>query len=163
MKKTITLTVQQAKELYEKDNFFRGTILSEFTDSELGIKKELKSWEEIGRTDGYCIDQRTGGVIGFIAASTNYKHNKTVFATKKQAQSALAMAQLSQLMADLGDECDVDWMDDDEMKFTIGRTKDRLNRNYSFESFRFLAFKTESVRDAFLEKHEELIKQYFMI
>ena len=161
MKKTITLTTEQAKELYNKDNSFRGTILSEFTDSELGIKKELKGWSELGDSlKGYFI-----GVKSHIEEANcliNPFH-RNVFETKKQAESALAMAQLSQLMADLGDECDVDWMDDDEMKFAIGRTKDRLNRNYFFESFRFLAFKTESVRDAFLEKHEELIKQYFMI
>ena len=78
MKKTITLTVQQAKELYEKDNSFRGTILSEFTDGELGIKKELKGWSELGVVNGYSIDPKTGNTIGNLRASTNFKHNEFI-------------------------------------------------------------------------------------
>ena len=161
MKKTITLTVQQAKELYEKDNSFRGTILSEFTDSELGIKKELKNYLDL-KISGFYIGSNTSGVKSIDNLSPSYDaHN--VFATKKQAESALAMAQLSQLMADLGDECDVDWGDDNQGKYVITREGMRVNTYRLYSSFSFLAFKTESVRDAFLEKHEELIKQYFMI
>ena len=160
MKKTITLTVQQAKELYEKDNSFRTTILSEFTDSELGIKKELKGWSELGDSlKGYFIGENSH--IKEVNCLINLFH-RNVFATKKQAQSALAMAQLSQLMADLGDECDVDWGDGNE-KHTIVREYDCLVCSFEHECYQFLTFKTESVRDAFLEKHEELIKQYFMI
>ena len=160
MKKTITLTVQQAKELYEKDNSFRTTILSEFTDSELGIKKELKSWEELGIFDGFYIDS-VCCIVKTLENSPTYDM-RDIFATKKQAQSALAMAQLSQLMADLGDECDVDW-GDWCVKHTIVREYDCLVCSFEHGCYQFLAFKTESVRDAFLEKHEELIKQYFMI
>ena len=163
MKKTITLTVQQAKELYENDNSFRGTILSEFTDVELGIKKELKGWSELGVVNGYSIDPRTGNTIGNLRASTNFKHNEFIFSNEKQAESARAMAKLSQLMADLGDECEVDWGVDSVQKYSLKRVGDNVLKNTVYREFHFISFKTGSVRDAFLEKHEELIKQYFMI
>ena len=158
--KTITLTVQQAKELYEKDNSFRGTILSEFTDGELGIKKELKSYSDL-KISGFYIGSNTGAVESIDNLRPSYDaHN--VFATKKQALSSLAMAQLSQLMADLGGECEVDWGINSK-KYILNRSNKSTDSNYTYHEYHFLAFKTESIRDAFLEKHEELIKQYFMI
>ena len=161
MRKTITLTVQQAKELYEKDNSFRTTILSEFTDGELGIKKELRGWSELGNSlKGFYIGENSH--IKEANCLINLFH-RNVFATKKQAESALAMAQLSQLMADLGDECDVDWSDNSYNKYCITRIGNHIHATNYYTIYEFLAFKTESVRDAFLEKHEELIKQYFMI
>ena len=160
MKRTITLTVEQAKELYEQDNSFRTTILSEFTDVELGIKKELKRWEELGVFDGFYIDSACC-IEETLENSPTYDM-RDIFATEKQAMSALAMAQLSQLMADLGDECDVDWSSN-STKYILNRSNKTIDSNYTYHEYYFLAFKTESVRDAFLEKHEELIKQYFMI
>lgn len=162
MRKAVLMTAEQAKSLYEQNNSFRETLLSEFTDEELGIKRELKRWSELGDIWGYGVDQRTGGVIECIAKSTHYKHNEFIFKTEKQAESSLAMAQLSQLMADLGDECNVDWNDGNE-KYTIVAQFENLYGGFEYGFRQFLAFKTESVRDAFLEKHKELIKQYFMI
>ena len=160
MKRTITLTVQQAKELYEQDNSFRETLLSEFSDVELGIKKELKKWRELGFIDGVYI--ASDATITIAETNPTDTHGKNIFATKKQAESALAMAQLSQLMADLGDECEVDW-GSNSTKYILNRSNKTIDSNYTYHEYHFLAFKTESVRDAFLEKHEELIKQYFMI
>ena len=162
MKRTITLTVQQAKELYEKDNSFRDTLLSEFTDVELGIEKELRSWDGLHRIGGYYIDDDSD-VIELNLFHETAIDNKNIFKTEKQALSSLAMAQLSQLMADLGDECDVDWGDESERKWTISRYNNALEVEQAWGIFNFLAFKTKATRDAFLEKHEELIKQYFMI
>ena len=160
MKRTITLTVQQAKELYEIDNSFRDTLLSEFSDVELGIKKELKSWVELNYIDG-CFIGSDSSIIHERRLLT-VVYNRNTFATKKQALSALAMAQLSQLMADLGDECEVDWSSN-STKYILNRSNKTIDSNYTYHEYHFLAFKTESVRDAFLEKHEELINQYFMI
>ena len=161
MKKTITLTTEQAKELYEKDNSFRTTILSEFTDSELGIKKELKRWRELGFIDGAYIE--SDATITIAETNPTDTHGKNIFATKKQAESALAMAQLSQLMADLGDECDIDWGLHSGLKYVIYRWNNEIETVSVSSTHYFLSFKTKKVRDAFLEKHEELIKQYFMI
>lgn len=88
---------------------------------------------------------------------------KTIQLTTEQAKSALAMAQLSQLMKDLGYECDVDWDNECTIKFCIHREYDRIFAEDTRNSFEFLAFKTKKLRDKFMEKHEHLIKEYFMI
>ena len=162
MKRTITLTVEQAKELYEKDNSFRDTLLSEFTDVELAITPKIKTWGELKMVEGFIINHYADGVTKDISHTTLSK-SKSIYATKKQVLSAFAMAQLSQYMADFGDECDVDWGDEFERKWTISRYNNALEVEQAWGIFNFLAFKTKATRDAFLEKHEELIKQYFMI
>ena len=161
MKRIITLTVEQAKELYEKDNSFRDTLLSEFSDVELGITPKIKTWGELKMVEGFIINHYADGVTKDRSHATLSK-SKSIYATKKQALSSLAMAQLSQLMADLGDECEVDW-ENPQLKHTIVAASNIIERGRPVHVNRFLAFKTKEIRDAFLEKHEELIKQYFMI
>ena len=61
-------------------------------------KEFARSWEELGDFDGYYLNG--------IGAHHNVADdsNKGLYATKAQAQSALAMAQLSQLMEEVN-EC----------------------------------------------------------
>lgn len=159
-KKTIQLTTEQAQELYIQNPYFRSTILSEFTDEELGIEKVIKDWVELDFIDGWYVSDGSR-IVALKKVSTCAGH-KNIFATEKQAKSALAMAQLSQLMKDLGDECDVS-RTTNKYHYVIYREADRLNASASYSTFWFLAFKTASVRDKFMEKHEQLIKEYFML
>lgn len=170
LRKAILMTAEQAKSLYEQNKSFRNTLLSEFTDEELGIKLNLKYWHELGKSkpgrshkviEGWWIS--SDSVLTEFGNASLEDANRNIFVTQKQALSTLAMAQLSQLMADLGDECDVDWGGDIVLKYTIVRFGDVLLKDKSVREFQFLAFKTESVRDAFFIKHKGLIRQYFMI
>lgn len=162
MKKNIELTVEQAKYLYSTHPEYRKTLLSVFSDEELGITPILRDWEEVigSLTDSYyptCsgnIEEDKTGII--LNSHTNVP-------TIKHAKSMLAFAKLSILMNDLGDECDVDWIDYGKCKYTIVRRNNRIIKGETRSSYQFLAFKTESIRDAFLEKHEQLIKDYYMI
>ena len=169
-RKAILMTAEQAKSLYEQNKSFRNTLLSEFTDEELGIGLILKDWHELGKSkpgrsnkviEGWWIS--SDSVLTEFGNASLEDVNRNIFATQKQAISTLAMAQLSQLMADLGDECDVDWGGDIALKYTIVRFGGVLLKGKSVKEFQFLTFKTESVRDAFFKKHEELIKQYYML
>lgn len=162
VRKAVLMTAEQAKSLYKKDNSFRDTLLSEFTDEELGIKPKMKSWEDLRHITGYWMTGYGSMVREDINLPCIQEH-KGVYATEKQLKSAYAMAQLSQLMKDLGSECDVDWGGDIVLKYAIVRFGDVLLKDKSVREFQFLAFKTESVRDAFFKKHEELIKQYYML
>ncbi len=124
-------------------------------------KNKLKSWEELNAINGYYVDSSSS-----IVVSPNYKltsmANKNIFATEKQAISSLAMSQLSQLMKDLGEECEVNW-NDNSNKYCIKRFGKSIEVATNNELFQFLAFKTEKMADMFLEKHRELINQYWMI
>lgn len=146
--KTIKLSIEQAKELYNTNKEFRTTILHEFTDSELGIKPLLRDWED---------------VFNSFEDVKMYNVSHIKLLSQKHAKSLVAFAKLSLLMDDLGDECNVDWGDENEIKYVLRRISNEVKKDWLRGSFEFLAFKTESIRDAFLEKHERLIKDYFMI
>ena len=93
--------------------------------------------------------------------------NLNVFATKKQAKSALAMAQISQIMANDerfgGVVTDKEW-EDHSKKYTIPR--DNMNaicNGIAYYNYSFLAFHTQEQRDLFLKENEDLVKDYLMI
>lgn len=88
--------------------------------------------------------------------------SRNTFKTHKQAESSLAYAQLTQLMAHTGD-CDVDWSDTKQMKYTIIRLSGIIIKDTARDSYEKLTFKTATIRDEFLEKHIELIKTYYEI
>lgn len=88
--------------------------------------------------------------------------DKNVFKTKKQAKSALAYAQITQLMAL---PCyNGDWVPDWNeaiTKYCIERTNKNLKKSEHCHLFIPICFKSSEVRDAFLQNNEKLLKQYF--
>jgi len=161
MDKNIKLSIQQAKNLYKSNPEYRNTLLSVFTDVELGIEPIMKSWDELYMDlCGFYIS--SDSEVKEVSNISLNLANRNIFKTEKQARSSLAMAQLSQLMAYLGDECDIDW-NDASAKYIIERRGGSIIGSIRTITYAFLAFKTAKIRKAFLEKHEELIKDYFMI
>lgn len=74
--------------------------------------------------------------------------NKNVFLTEKHAKSALAMAQISQLMPYYGGEItDEEWKDGTLRKFIIIREGTSILSNWYTNVYSFLAFHTEEQRD----------------
>lgn len=93
--------------------------------------------------------------------------NINVFATKKQAKSALAMAQISQIMANDerfgGVVTDEEWDDRTYKKYVIVRMDNEIFASDRTHAYDFLAFHTAEQRDLFIEENEDLVKDYLMI
>jgi len=92
--------------------------------------------------------------------------NYDIFAKKEQAISALAMAQISQIMANderFGGVVTYEEWDNDSLKYIIERHKNEITTTNYYHSYRFLAFHTRKQRDLFIKENEDLIKDYFMI
>lgn len=162
MERNLKMTIEQAQKLYADQPSMRELLLTTFSKEELeGVV--LKDWSELRYVEGYYISESSDiKPFGVCAEINNY--HRDVFATIKQAKSALAMAQLSQLMKDLGSECEVDWNDDDNHKCAIIRHGDVLTYPTATNShYAFLAFKTVGVCCAFAKKHDRLIRDYFML
>lgn len=127
--------------------------------------KEIKTFEDLTSVSGYYISNINSEInsVGELSADeTAYN----VFLTKKQAKSALAIAQISQLMPHYGGEItDEEWRDDSIDKYVIYRDGDKLETNFifSYSSFHFVAFHTKEQRNEFLKCNERLVKNYFMI
>lgn len=129
------------------------------------FKPIIKRWRDDPKakiTGYYMMDNKLAPFRG-----DNIKCNFNVFATIEQAKSALAMARISQIMANDerfgGPITDEEWNDSTLKKYTIYREKGSITQGYNFISYRFLAFHTEYQCDLFLEENEDLIKDYLMI
>ena len=114
---------------------------------------------------GYMID-RDSDIAYITDFHFSRSDNKNIFAIKKQAESALAMAQLSQIIANDerfgGPITDEEW-EKPGVKYSITRNNGRIEGDLNYGGYIFLAFHTEEQRDLFLEENGELIEQYYMI
>lgn len=106
--------------------------------------------------------------ISEVSNVPNTKLSYDVFATKKQAKSALSMARISQIMAnDIknfgGVVTDEEWKERAVRKYCIYRTNNKIRTVYAYSDYYFLAFHTEEQMNLFLNKYRDLVKDYLMI
>ena len=116
--RNVKITLETAKRWYEQGGEFKEMALSAFTDAELNpIRNEWES-KILGKDiDGFYISS-----LSYVIQFKNNcsKRDNATFKTEKQAKSALAYAQLTQLMA--LPEYNGDWVpdwNDDEFKYII--------------------------------------------
>jgi len=129
-------------------------------------EEEFWSDKENKIANGYFIESDSR-----IAYCTYVKYNQNRyknFANRKQAISAIAMARISQIMANDvehfgGAITDKEWEDLTVEKYAIYRNSNNISVMITTFEYHFLAFHTEEQRDLFLEKYSDLVKDYFMI
>ena len=127
------------------------------------ILSKVEKWrdDENANVNGYFIDNESHIVNH---SSYNNNSNRNVFATEKQAKAALAMARISQIMANDkrfgGAITDEEWNTD--KKYIIMRigTKLEIETRYCYE---YLAFHTIEQARLFLSENEDLVKDYYML
>ena len=129
--------------------------------------EEPEFWSDTtgAKLEGFYISNASNILIQTNTVLCNTTRN--TFASKKQAKSALAMARISQIMAnDIknfgGVVTDEEW-ENAEWKFIIYRDGCSISTTAIMSDYSFLAFHTEKQRDLFLEKYPQLIKAYLMI
>ena len=158
--RNVEVTLETAKRWYVQGGEFKEMALSAFTEAELNpIKNEWESKLLYKWIDGCYIDSGSGiqGVCGTCSEGC-----KNTFKTEKQAKSALAYAQLTQLMA--LPEYNGDWVpnwSDNDGKFIIRRRGITIEVDYYTKTHHFLAFKSQQIRDKFHENNYDLLKEYF--
>lgn len=140
--------------------------ISQQSDEEIIIlrKKNHKypKWEDLNRISGCYIADNC--IIRPATNVTTNGENKNVFLTEKHAKSALAMAQISQLIPFYGGEItDEEWKDSDMKKYVITRDCNEIKSVVNYIKYEFLAFHTEEQRNVFLKNNEQLVKDYLMI
>lgn len=132
--------------------------------------KPIKRWRDGNPiVKGWYLDEY--GVTAYNKYGATFLKwkdgNLNVFATEKQAKSALAMAQISQIMANDekfgGPVTDKEWNNIHILKSTIIRTKEDIIPSTAISNYYFLAFHTQEQRDLFLKENEDLVKDYLMI
>ena len=132
------------------------------------FKPLIKRWRDDteARFGGYYIT--SGANVVSINYMINTETAYNVFVTEKQAKSALAMARISQIMANDerfgGPITDEEWNNNNLNKHSIIRYNNSIlfdDTNYG--SYHFLAFHTGKQRDLFLDENEDLVRDYLML
>lgn len=114
---------------------------------------------------GYWINKDSQIISSNLLS--NDRTNYNLFATEKQAKSALAMARISQIMANDprfgGVVTYEEWMQRQPYAYyVILRYNNQIETacRYNYE---YLAFHTEAQRDLFLKENERLVRDYLML
>lgn len=155
--KTIKLSIEQARELLGKDPNLDVLIKANFTDEEL---EDKMAWSKLSLINGYYIDADSAIECEYNVA-TRLDH-RNIFATLNQAKSALAMAQLSQLMKHVNGDWKPDWSNQ-VTKYVIVYEKQSIETTWYVSLAAFLAFPSANIRDKFLKDHLDLINEYFLM
>ena len=159
--RNVKVSLETAKRWYVQGGEFKEMALSAYTEDELNpIKNEWES-KILGKDiDGFYISS-----LSHVCSLNNNcsKSEKATYKTEKQAKSALAYAQLTQLMAlpEYNGDWVPDWSDNDNVKHVIRRYFNEIDFDYYSNTHHFLAFKTEQIRDIFFENNYDLLKEYF--
>ena len=153
MEKEIKIDVPEGYEIDKKNSTFECIKFK---------KKEIKPWRRSHKvTSGYSL---IGTKISDLSDDLG---GKALYTTKKQAKSALAMAQISQIMANDkrfgGVIADEEWEDTNIKKWVIRRWKNDVFSDYVYVYYFFLAFHTVEQRDLFLKENEDLVKDYLIV
>lgn len=131
---------------------------------ELIVFKEIiktRTFKDIKYIDGYYIN--THSYICEIDQA-NDSTNRNVFLTEKHAKSALAMAQISQLIPYYGGAItDEEWNNQNMPKFVLYRNGNGIKSDTMWNTYEFIAFHTKEQRDDFLKYNERLVRDYFML
>ena len=120
-------------------------------------RKLPKKWEDLENVNGYYADS-WGDVRCYYGVNTPDHTNKNIFPTKEEAEACLALAQLCQLRDRYNDGWKPNWNSTAETKYVIEIFKNNIVKNLYGGKHRILAFKTEDLRDKFLENFKDLIE-----
>lgn len=157
--RNITLTLDKAKEWYNKGGELKEVALQAYSEEEL-IKVELpKSWEEFRDNNpvqkGECFLSIRGS-IEHAAYSCNRRYRNWI-PSDKSAEAHLAMIQLEQLRECWWNGWEPEWNNSE--KYVIKWEKDDLIVFTARRIHAFLAFPTREMAEEFLECFRDLIEK----
>ena len=149
MEKEIKIQVPEGYEIDKEKSTFENIVFKK--------KKAINSWKDLKEIEGVFITR--------ASCTINYKGgndaiNKNVFLNEKYAQSALALAQISQLLPYY--DSTVNW-DNSNNKYCLFRYNDVIIIDTCKSKYCLLAFNSLKEAERFLKYNEQLVKDYFMM
>lgn len=149
--KEIKIEIPEGYEIDKEKSTFENIVFKK--------KQVVNCWEDLPKVPGVFIMNQ----LGQISNPGNYStlsSNKNVFLDEKYAKSALALAQISQLLPYYDSK--VNWNKYDE-KYVIVKNCNNLSIDVNYNVYRLLAFNTYAEAARFLKHNEQLVKDYYMI
>jgi hypothetical protein len=149
--KEMKIQVPEGYEIDRENSTFENII---FRKAE---RKLPKKWEDLENVNGYYVDS-WGDVRCYYGVNTPDHTNKNIFPTKEEAEACLALAQLCQLRDRYNEGWKPHWEDYNETKYCIEFCQGRIETIDRVNCHKILTFKTEDLRDKFLENFKDLIE-----
>ena len=158
--RNITLTLDKAKEWYNKGGELKEIALQAFTEKELNPLP--RSWEEFCRyypiRQGECILESEDKIIA-IPRDAGKRVYKNWITSKKSAEAHLAMIQLEQLRNCWRQGWVPDWLNGNEKKYAIKGWRDKSSIEVTYVTHAFLSFPTYKLALEFRECFRDLIEK----
>ena len=166
--KILNITLDTAKKWYKSGNVeLKALALQLFSEEDLN-SKEVKTWDDLIGTKVPKESYFIGGSSRISKIITNQtfdmKYDRNLFIDEKHAKSALAMAQISQLIPYYGGVItDTEWNNSNVRKYVITRRNNSIISESFNIIYHLLAFHTREQRDEFLKNNKQLVVDYFML
>lgn len=128
-------------------------------------EQEVKTWDDLIDRDLSSSSKYITN-WSFIHEAVGDKfscHDKNCFIDEKHAKSALAMAQISQLMPYYGGAITDEEWGDSTTKYVIYRKYSEIELWNATNVFHFLAFHTKEQRDSFYRYNKQLVRDYLRL
>ena len=147
--KDIKITIPKGYEIDMEKSSFERVVFKK--------KKVINSWEDLEKVEGVYIDY----VSNIKECGTDSDDDsRNVFLNEKYAKSALALAQISQLLPYYNSN--VNW-DRSTIKYCIARIGNRIYIDTRQSLYHLLAFNSKEEAERFLKHNEQLLRDYFML
>ena len=159
--KSVTINIPEEYEIDKEQSTFEKIVFKK-------KEKEVRTWNDL---IGKKIPNSSKYINAFsyiLSEEIDSKHfdnkeDRNYFIDEKHAKSALAMAQISQLMPYYGGAVTDEEWENLTAKYVIIRYNKEIRLWYNINAFNFLAFHTKEQRDMFYKYNERLVKDYLMI
>ena len=160
--RVIKLSLEKAKEFYNKGGEFRDLALSAFTEEELQEEILPNTWDEFCSKHGVQNEYYIGSdSIIKRAPLNNFRltyRDSNLLPNKQAAEAHLALIKLHQLRDCYRQGWKPDWPDKSPRWF-ICKNGNRTVVMTDFYYNTFLSFQSEKIAQLFLDNFQDLIKQ----
>lgn len=127
-------------------------------------KVKINTWKDLKFISGIFINSES--YLKEISTITKDSNDKNVFISKKYAKSALALAQISQLMPYYGGEItEEEWKNVRLKKYRVLFYNSKIATNIYYDTKQMIGFHTEEQLNRFLSFPEniQLVKDLYMV
>lgn len=161
--RNIKLTLEKAKEFYDKGGEFRDLALSAFSKEEILAQKLPKTWEEfcskikIDKCAYYITPTSEMGICRVY--NMDAKKDRNICNSIADAKAHLALMQLHQLRDYYRQGWVPDWNNTEKSKYCISRRGANIIIDSLVRRHHFLSFQTYKLAEQFLDNFRDLIEQ----
>ena len=148
--KEIKIQVPEGYEIDKEKSTFENIVFKK--------KKTINCWEDIEKIKGVFIDYSSD--ILECGESIINDNNKNIFKNEKYAKSALALAQISQLLPYY--DSNVNWGNTKD-KYCIDKKQNNIIITTWSNIYHVLAFNSKEEAERFLKYNKQLVIDYFMM